>query len=57
MNSLESKRGQSKRGQTPHVNVLATMVDGRVVHEEAVDWEPPEEWLGLDIYGYHGEAQ
>lgn len=25
------------------VNVLATMMNGEVVHEEAVDWDPPEE--------------
>ena len=29
------------------VNVLATMVDGRVVHEEAVDWSLPKHMLDL----------
>ena len=37
--------------ELPEVNVQATMVDGRVVLEEAVDWEPTEEWwLGIDIH-------
>lgn len=30
-------------------NVLATMMNGEVVHEEAVDWDPPEE-LWSDVY-------
>ena len=31
------------------VNVLATMMNGEVVHEEAVDWDPPGE-LVSDVY-------
>ena len=31
------------------VNVLATMMNGEVVHEEAVDWDPPGE-LWSDVY-------
>lgn len=30
-------------------NVLATMMNGVVVHEEAVDWSPPEELDGVDL--------
>lgn len=43
--------------ELPKVNVLATMLGGRVVHEEAVDWEPPKDWWrGVDIYGHeHGK--
>jgi predicted amidohydrolase YtcJ len=43
--------------EIPETNVLATMMDGRIVHEEAVDWEPSQEWRSIDIYGYHGKAQ
>jgi predicted amidohydrolase YtcJ len=31
------------------VNVLATMMNGEVVHEEAVDWDPPGEFVS-DVY-------
>ena len=35
------------------VNVLATMMNGKVVHEEAVDWEPPKGLISGDIVGCH----
>lgn len=28
--------------ELPRVKVVATMMDGRVVHEEAIDWDPPQ---------------
>ncbi len=33
------------------INVLATMMNGRVVHEEAVDWDPPGEPVHFDVCG------
>ncbi len=36
-------------------NVLATMVNGKVVHEEAVDWStPPDILQGTDLYRLYG---
>ena len=37
--------------EIPEVNVLATMMNGKVVHEEAVDWEPPTDLISGDIIG------
>jgi predicted amidohydrolase YtcJ len=37
--------------QLPEVNVLTTMMNGKVVHEEGVDWEPPGELIQVDFCG------
>lgn len=42
--------------ELPEVKVLATMVDGRVVHEAAVDWDPPEP-IRFDCCGVHDPSQ
>ena len=41
--------------EVAEVNVLATMVNGKVVHEEAVDWSAPRDILqGTDLYRLYG---
>lgn len=38
---LDRNLFESSTDEIAKANVLATMVNGRVVHEEAVDWNPP----------------
>lgn len=44
---LDRNLFNSTTDEIAEANVLATMVNGRVVHEEAVDWDPPGDPLEL----------
>ena len=51
MSSRRSSANQSDKWL--EVNVLATIMNGKVVHEEAVNWEPPKDLIKGDIIGCH----
>ena len=46
---LDRNPFESTTDEIAEINVLATMMNGKVVHEEAVDWDPPGEQVKFDV--------
>ena len=46
---LDDNPFESTSDEIAEINVLATMMNGKVVHEEAVDWDPPGEQIEFDV--------
>jgi predicted amidohydrolase YtcJ len=54
---LDRNPFESTTDEIAEANVLATMMNGRIVHEEAVDWDPPGEPLQFDVCGSSEPSQ
>ncbi|UCD58121.1 MAG: amidohydrolase [Candidatus Hydrogenedentota bacterium] len=48
---LDRNLFESTTDEIAEANVLATMMNGKVVHEEAVDWDPPGDQIEFDVCG------
>ena len=46
---LDRNPFESTTDEIAEINVLATMMNGKVVHEEAVDWDPPGEQIRFEV--------
>jgi hypothetical protein len=46
---LDRNPFNSKTDEIAEINILATMMNGKVVHEEAVDWDPPGEQIEINV--------
>jgi predicted amidohydrolase YtcJ len=46
---LDRNPFESTTDEIAEINVLATMMNGKVVHEEAVDWDPPGDQIEFDV--------
>ena len=46
---LDRNPFESTTDKIAEINVLTTMMNGKVVHEEAVDWDPPGEPIQVDV--------
>ena len=40
---------ESTTDEIAEINVLVTMMNGQIVHEEAVDWDPPGDQIEFDV--------
>ena len=46
---LDRNPFESTTDEIVEINVLATMMNGKVVHEEAVDWDPPGDQIEFAV--------